>query len=112
MSDLFNDISANEFNPTTFLSNIFGWIFWGMFVYILLYTLLSMASLYFIKSYIENNGKPKFEEVKSNILKNIWKFLGLGLLVTIVTVFGMFFLLFTWNLFRYSIVFRNINYGV
>lgn len=91
MSDLFHDISANEFNPTTFLSNIFGWVFGGLFVYILLYTLLSMASLYFIKSYIENNGKPKFEEVKSNILKNIWRFLGLGLLVTIVTVFGMFF---------------------
>ena len=88
MSDMFNDIDAN---PGAFLSNIFSWVFGLLFVYILLYTLLSMASLYFIKSYIDNNGKPRFEEVKTNIFNNIWKFLGLGLLVTIVTVFGTVF---------------------
>ena len=91
MSDMFNDIDEIDANPGAFLSNIFSWIFGLLFVYILLYTLLSMASLYFIKSYIDNNGKPKFEEVKTNIFNNIWKFLGLGLLVTIVTVFGTVF---------------------
>jgi len=50
-----------------------------------------MASLYFIKSYIDTNGKPVFNDVKTNILQNFWKFIGLGFLVTIVTVFGMVF---------------------
>lgn len=91
MSDVFSDIKDVESNPVSFLKNIFSWVFAIMFVYIILYTLLSMASLYFMKSYIETKGKPQFEDVKSNILKNIWSFLGLGLLVTIVTVFGMVF---------------------
>ena len=91
MSDMFNDIDEIDANPGAFLSNIFSWVFGLLFVYILLYTLLSMASLYFIKSYIDNNGKPIFDEVKTNIFKNIWKFLGLGVLVTIVTVFGAVF---------------------
>jgi hypothetical protein len=91
MSDMFTDLAKIDSNPGGFLANIFSWIFGLMFVYILLYTLLSMSSLYFIKSYIKNNGKPLFSEVKEDLLKNIWKFLGLGLLITVVTVFGMVF---------------------
>jgi len=91
MSDMFTDLAKIDSNPDGFLANIFSWIFGLMFVYILLYTLLSMSSLYFIKSYIKNNGKPLFSEVKEDLLKNIWKFLGLGLLITVVTVFGMVF---------------------
>ncbi|WP_456376206.1 hypothetical protein [Lutibacter sp.] len=88
MSDMFDNIDEIDANPGAFISKIFSWVFGLLFVYILLYTLLSMASLYFIKSYIDNNGKPKFDEVKTNILQNVWKFLGLGVLVTIVTVIG------------------------
>ncbi|WP_298367136.1 hypothetical protein [uncultured Lutibacter sp.] len=91
MADLFTNMDEVESNPIGFLSQIFSWVFGIIFVYILLYTLLSMSSLYFIKSYINNNGKPQFSEVKENILKNVWKFLGLGVLITIVTVFGMIF---------------------
>ncbi|WP_298286533.1 hypothetical protein [uncultured Lutibacter sp.] len=91
MSDLFKDLDNIDANPGGFLSKIFSWFFGLMFVYILLYTLLSMASLYFIKSYINNFGKPNFNEVKANIYKNIWKFLGLGFLITLVTVAGAIF---------------------
>ena len=33
----------------------------------------------------------KVSEVKENVLKNIWKFLGLGFLITLATLFGMVF---------------------
>ena len=49
MSDIFSDIDKIDSNPIGFLSNIFSWIFVLMFVYVLMYTLLSMSSLYFIK---------------------------------------------------------------
>lgn len=91
MSDLFKDMETIDSNPFGFMSKMLSWVFGLIFVYVLLYILLSMSSLYFIKSYIENNGNPLFSEVKENLLKNIWKFLGLGVLITIVTVFGMVF---------------------
>lgn len=91
MSDLFTNMVDFQNNSGSFLGTLFSWIFGLIFVYILLYTLLSMASLYFIKSYIANNGKANFSEIKSNILKNIWKFIGLGFLITLVTIVGMVF---------------------
>lgn len=91
MSDLFTEIGAMETNPIGFLPQIFSFAFTLFFVFVIMYTLLSMSSLYFIKSYIKNNGKPLFSEVKENILKNVWKFLGLGFLVTIVIFFGFMF---------------------
>jgi len=91
MSDLFSEIDNIEANPVGFLSQLFSWVFVLIFVYVLMYTLLSMSSLYFIKSYIDHNGKPLFSEVKENVLKNIWKFLGLGILITLVTLIGMVF---------------------
>ena len=91
MSDLFTEIDAMETNPIGFLPQIFSFAFTLFFVFVIMYTLLSMSSLYFIKSYIKNNGKPLFSEVKENILKNVWKFLGLGFLVTIVIFFGFMF---------------------
>jgi len=118
MSDMFNNIDNLELNPGSFLSNIFSWVFGLLFVYVLLYTLLSMSSLYFIKSYIDNNGNPKFEEIKTNLLQNIWKFLGLGILITIVTVLGMFlcylpgvYLATVLSLATSIMVFENKNIG-
>jgi hypothetical protein len=91
ISDIFSNIDAVDASPSNFLSKIFSWFFILMFVYILLYTLMSMSSLYFIKSYINNNGKANFNEVKTNIHQNIWKFIGLGFLITLVTVAGAIF---------------------
>jgi hypothetical protein len=91
VADVFTDKNFIQNNPGGFLAKMASWLFGIIFVYILLYTLLSMASLYFIKSYINNNGKADYNEVKQNILQNVWKFLGLGFLITIVTIFGMVF---------------------
>ncbi len=91
MSDLFTNTSNIQNNPGSFLGTLFSWIFGLIFVYILLYTLLSMASLYYIKSYINNHGKANFSEIKANILQNVWKFIGLGFLITLVTIVGMVF---------------------
>jgi hypothetical protein len=91
MSDLFTSVGSAAASPGTFLGTLFSWIFGLIFVYILLYTLLSMASLYFIKSYISNQGETNFTEIRTNILKNIWKFIGLGFLITLVTIVGMVF---------------------
>ena len=91
MSDLFTNTSNIQNNPGSFLGTLFSWIFGLIFVYILLYTLLSMASLYYIKSYINNHGNANFSEIKTNILQNVWKFIGLGFLITLVTIVGMVF---------------------
>ncbi|SDX86165.1 hypothetical protein SAMN05444411_110129 [Lutibacter oricola] len=88
-SNIFSDKESIQNNPMGAISTMFSWVAGIIFVYTVLYTLLSMSSLYFIKSYIKNNGKPVFAEVKENVFKNIWKFLGLGILVTISVMFGM-----------------------
>ncbi len=52
------------------------------------YVLMNMASLYYIKSYIENNGTPDYQEVRSKIRENFWSFLGLGILLFIILFFS------------------------
>ncbi len=87
-SDTMNDFTNQNIEPASFLSNIFSWFAVIIFAFAILYTLLSMSSLYFIKSYIENNGNPKFSDVKTNVLRNLWKFILLGFTVTISVVIG------------------------
>jgi hypothetical protein len=90
MSDIFNKASLDS-NPGGVFSKMLSWVFALMFVYVMLYSLLSMTSLFFIKSYIDTKGKPDFYKIKEQVYQNVWKFLGLGFLVTVVTVFGMVF---------------------
>lgn len=52
------------------------------------YVFINISSLYFIKSYIDNNGKVDFEEVKKNVNQNFWSFVGLGFLVGIILFFS------------------------
>ncbi len=90
MSDVFNKSSLDS-NPEGVFSKLLSWVFALMFVYVMLYSLLSMTSLFFIKSYIDTKGKPDFYKIKEQVYQNVWKFLGLGFLVTVVTVFGTVF---------------------
>lgn len=87
ISDIFNKSDLNS-NPGSVFSKMISWIFALMFVYVMLYSLLSVTSLYFIKSYIDTKGKPDYYEIKAQVYKNVWKFLGLGILVAAVTVLG------------------------
>ncbi|MFK5957761.1 MAG: hypothetical protein QM495_02710 [Lutibacter sp.] len=80
-------------DPSDTFSSIFGmlgWLFMMFVVFGIVYTLLSEVSLYYIKSYIENNGVANFQEVKDNTFANIWRFVGLGLLNLIVIILGFF----------------------
>ena len=80
-------------DPSDAFSSIygmFGWLFLMFVVFGVVYTLLSEVSLYYIKSYIENNGVANFQEIKDNTFANIWKFVGLGLLNLIVIILGFF----------------------
>ena len=63
---------------------MFGWLFLMLLVFAIVYTLLAEVSLYYIKSYIENNGVANFNDVKENTFKNIWKFIGLGILAILM----------------------------
>ena len=91
ISDLIQGISNNPSDPFNFLSGFLPWLLIIMVVFILLYTLMSMTSLFFIKSYMDNKGKANFEEVRNNVLTNFWKFLGLGFLITLVVILGTLF---------------------
>ncbi|SNR31385.1 glycerophosphoryl diester phosphodiesterase membrane domain-containing protein [Lutibacter flavus] len=84
-------LTLDQGDPSLFLkgfSGIFGWAFVMMIVWALVYTLLAEVSLYYVKSYINNNGVANFEEVKQNTYKNIWKFIGLGILSILLTLVG------------------------
>lgn len=73
------------------MGSMFGWIGLLALVGMIVYVLVSITSLYYIKSYINNNGTANFSEVKTNTYKNIWKFLGLGILMMIMIFFGAIF---------------------
>jgi hypothetical protein len=67
---------------------MFGWLFLMFLVFGIVYTLLSEVSLFYVKSYIENDGVVNFEEVKEQTYSNIWKFVGLGILAILMMIVG------------------------
>ncbi|MCF6348695.1 MAG: hypothetical protein L3J20_10415 [Flavobacteriaceae bacterium] len=91
-SGIFSDMQgATDNDPSAIfglMGSMFGWIGLLMLVGTIIYIMISVTSLYFIKSYINNNGKADFTEVRTNTFKNIWKFLGLGILLVIMVLFG------------------------
>ena len=95
LSGLFNEMVGTVGNDpgTVFgiLGEMFGWIGLLILVATIVYVIVSITSLYFIKSYIKNNGKVDFDEIRTNTFQNIWKFIGLGILVIIMVIFGALF---------------------
>jgi len=53
------------------------------------YVLMNISSLYFIKSYIDNDGNVEFSEVAAKVKQNFWSFLGLGILLFIILFFSV-----------------------
>lgn len=82
--------SNNPSIGTTFGFEVFGYIVIAMLAGLTFYVLMQMSSLYFIKSYIQNNGIVKREEIISNVKENFWKFLGYDFLMLIMVMIGMF----------------------
>ena len=70
------------------MGSMFGWIGLLLLVGTIIYVMVSVTSLYFIKSYINNMGNVNYSEVRTNVFQNIWKFIGLGLLIIIIVLFG------------------------
>ncbi len=56
---------------------------------LLAYIFTASTALHYIKSYIENNGEANFEDVKNNVYKTFWGYLGLGILKWITLIFAM-----------------------
>lgn len=88
IGDLLQGIQGDTSDPLSFVYKVLPWYGIMIVVFVVLYTLMSMSSLYFIKSYISNEGQTSFEEVKENVLKNFWKFIGLGFLITLSVLVG------------------------
>ena len=90
--DLFQNLQNQQnSDPTQIFSGILPWYGVMIIAFLLLYTLMSMTSLYFIKYYIENQGQHSFEYVKNQVLDNFWRYLGLGALITISVIIGLMF---------------------
>lgn len=86
----------NDSLPENISANIseFGfelvlYIILAMFAGLAFFVLMQMASLYFIKSYINNNGAVDRSEIITNVKQNFWKFLGFGFLMIIMVMFGV-----------------------
>lgn len=52
------------------------------------YVLAHATALYYVKSYIENNGVVDTVKIKDDVRNNFWNFVGLGVLVGLVVGFG------------------------
>ena len=50
---------------------------------------ISSSTLHYIKSYIENSGEVNFQDVKHNVYKTFWGYLGLGFLKYLTLFFSI-----------------------
>jgi len=53
------------------------------------YVTAQATTLFYLKSYAENNGVINYEEIRSNVYKNFWSFIGLGILVGLSVGIGV-----------------------
>ncbi len=71
-----------------FPADLFVYLFVAMICALIFYVLMQMSSLYYVKSYINNNGSADRDEVITNVKQNFLKFLGLGFLIMIIVLVG------------------------
>ncbi|MDO6518905.1 hypothetical protein [Zobellia uliginosa] len=57
------------------------------------YIMAQATTIFYIKSYIKNEGNIDFDEIKQNVYDSFWKFIGLGFLVAICAGCGFLFCL-------------------
>lgn len=60
---------------------------------ILAYVVSQATTLFYIKSYANNNGTTNFEEIKKGVYGSLWQFIGLGILVGLCVGLGLMFCL-------------------
>ncbi|MBL4744831.1 MAG: hypothetical protein JKY08_00540 [Flavobacteriaceae bacterium] len=84
-------VDAGDATGFSTFENVIGYGFLLVVVWLVIYVLLSMVSLFYIKSFIAH-GVADFEEVKANTYANFWKFIGLALLmILMISVSYVFF---------------------
>lgn len=70
----------------------FGIIFLALAFFIismvLTYVFGTSAALHYIKSYVNNNGNVNIEEVKYDVKKSFWSFIGMGIAKWLVLIFS------------------------
>ncbi len=100
------------------MGSVFGWMGLLFLIIIVVYVVVSLTSLYYIKSYINTNGNVDIVDVRNNTFKNIWKFIGLGILIIIMVFFGAIMCyvpgIYLWvvlSLATSIMVFENKNIG-
>lgn len=90
IGDMFNFdlIQSNQFygSPLKIISAYL--LYFG--TAILAYTFTTSTVLHYIKSYIDNNGTINVEEIKQNVYKNFWSFLGLSILKVLTLIVAVF----------------------
>ena len=64
-------------------------VFLMLIFYLVAYVMINIGSLYYIKSYIENNGQVNFEEIKQKVGEKFWAFVGLGILIGLIVFVSM-----------------------
>ncbi|MBU2946927.1 hypothetical protein [Zobellia uliginosa] len=88
------DVMSLTMGGSTSLINGFA-VFMVALVFILAtvttYVMAQATTLFYIKSYIKNNGVIDFTEIKENVYDSFWKFIGLGFLVAICVGVGFLF---------------------
>ncbi|OIQ22990.1 hypothetical protein [Lacinutrix sp. MedPE-SW] len=79
-----NSFSFNFQDPDAFPTENFAMIFAAYAAYlvtaILAYTFTVSTALHYIKSYVDNNGTTKLQEIKASVHQSFWGFLGLSIL--------------------------------
>lgn len=83
------DINSQKLKTSDFDFTMVIYLFVAIIAGLVFYVLMQMASLYYIKSYINNNGNVNKEEIKNNIKQNFWKFIGFSILMGLMVGVGM-----------------------
>ncbi|WP_425077008.1 glycerophosphoryl diester phosphodiesterase membrane domain-containing protein [Psychroserpens sp. S379A] len=80
IGDMFNFdlLQSNQFGASP-LKMIFAYVLYFVTA-ILAYTFTTSTVLHYIKSYIDNNGIANVDDIKQNVYKSFWSFLGLSIL--------------------------------
>ncbi len=87
LSQFSEDSNFDELN----FSQIFVPLLIYILSYIVAYSLMTVSSLAYIKSYIANKGFVNFDEVQKTTKDKFWSYIGLFILVAIIVGFGMLF---------------------
>ncbi|QWX84675.1 hypothetical protein H0I23_03235 [Cellulophaga sp. HaHaR_3_176] len=79
------DLSFDSYNPILLFVFLIVFVFSALAAYVM----SQATTLFYLKSYAENNGVANFEEIRRNVYKKFWSFIGLGILVGLSVGIGM-----------------------